>query len=193
MRAEEDLYSKVLTDLTDREVWETRQDTFYQMRNHGLRRKNKPYPGAADMHFPLIDNTIRKLLPFYFAQYASHETIADFVAGPRVDQALREKTGEIEQWFDYKMKEETNFEDELMILIDFLLQTGRGIMKTRWDHEEDRLEHEAVDPLYLIVPGYTRNLETADRITEVIQYSTREYESKEYFNQDPSLIKAISQ
>ena len=193
LNPEEDLYGKVLIDLTEREVWETRQDTFYQMRNHGLRRKNKPWSGASDMHYPLIDNTIRKMLPFYYAQFATQDLVAKFVAGPEVDDELRAKTANVEMWFDYKIKEETNFEDELMILIDYMLQTGHGIMKTRWNPDTSQVEYDAVDPLYIIVPGYTRSLETADRITEVIQYSTREYMSHPEYNQDPDLIKAISQ
>jgi hypothetical protein len=76
---EEELFSKVMSDLTDRETWESRQETYYRMRNHGLRRKNKPYPGASDMHFPLIDNTIRKLIPFYFAQYSANDAAANLM------------------------------------------------------------------------------------------------------------------
>ena len=194
MTEEEDLYGKVLIDLSEREVWETRQDTFYQMRNHGLRRKNKPYPGASDMHFPLVDNTIRKMIPFYYAQYSAQDLVAKFIAGVDINEELRSKTGDVEQWFDYKMKEETNFEDELMVLVDYMLQTGHGILKTRWNIERKEVEFDAVDPLYIIVPGYTKSLEQADRITEVIHYSTREYMSlSDEYRKDDDLVTAISQ
>ena len=69
------------------------------------------WSGASDMHYPLIDNTIRKLLPFYYAQFASQDLVAKFVAGPQVDDELRAKTANVEQWFDYKIKEQniTNY------------------------------------------------------------------------------------
>lgn len=159
----ERLYQNVLEDLTEREVWETRQDTWYQMRNHGLRRKNKPFPGAADLHWPLIDNTIRKLLPFYFNQFASQDIIANFVAGPMPNESLREQTYMSEQYFDYRMKEETNLEDELIIMIDYMLQTGKGLLKPRWDNENNTIAFDAIDPLYIIVPGYTKTYPTTMR------------------------------
>jgi len=185
------LYAKIKDDLNTRMEWEKRQDLFYKMRNHGLRRKNKPHPGCSDMHFPLIDNTIRKMLPFYFAQFATMNKVATFVAGPQVDEQLRIKTSDVETWFDYQIKEETNIEDQLIVLIDYMLQTGHGIMKNRWDIEDNAVAFDAIDPLYIIVPNYTKRLETADRLTEVMQMSLLEYKSNTSFNQDPDVISRI--
>jgi hypothetical protein len=192
MTTEEELFSLVMSDLTDRETWESRQETYYRMRNHGLRRKNKPYPGASDMHFPLIDNTIRKLIPFYFAQYSANDVVAKFIAPPNATPDITERIAEIELWFDYNLKEETNLEDELMPLIDYMLESGHGIMKTRWDVEKENIVFDAINPMYIIVPPYTKLLEEADRITEVIQYSKNEYKMHKEYNQSPDLIEIIT-
>ena len=45
MKSRDDLNASVLQDLADRSVWDTRQRMFYEMRHHGLRRKNKPCVG----------------------------------------------------------------------------------------------------------------------------------------------------
>ena len=51
-------HKEILQAISDRGTWERRQATWYQMRHDGLRRKNKPWPNAADMHFPLGDMQI---------------------------------------------------------------------------------------------------------------------------------------
>ena len=62
----EKLYDLVAHDIASRTRWEVRQGLWYQMRNDGLRRRGKPWPNAADAHFPLIDATINKLKPSFF-------------------------------------------------------------------------------------------------------------------------------
>ena len=76
MRDRDKLNAEVLQDLADRSVWDTRQRMFYEMRHHGLRRKNKPWPGASDVHFPLVDTTISELKPAYFQQLFATDLIA---------------------------------------------------------------------------------------------------------------------
>ncbi len=89
MRSRDKLNSEVLRDLADRAVWDTRQRMFYEMRHHGLRRKNKPWPGASDVHFPLVDTTISELKPAYFQQLFATDLIAQFV--PTSPQAVSSK------------------------------------------------------------------------------------------------------
>ena len=62
----EKIYDSIISDINSRERWEARQGLWYQMRNDGLARKQKPWPNAADMHFPLVDTTINKLKPGFF-------------------------------------------------------------------------------------------------------------------------------
>jgi hypothetical protein len=38
------------------------------MRHDGIRRRNKPWPWAADLHYALADEKIDKLKPFYKQQ-----------------------------------------------------------------------------------------------------------------------------
>jgi FMN phosphatase YigB (HAD superfamily) len=56
-------HDDIMAALTARKHWEQRQATWYQMRHDGLRRRNKPWPNAADMHYPLADGIIEKLKP----------------------------------------------------------------------------------------------------------------------------------
>jgi len=46
------------------------------MRHEGLRRISPPYPGAADLHFPLIDALVERLKPFYYKQLFASDQFA---------------------------------------------------------------------------------------------------------------------
>ena len=125
-----ELFDAVCGDLADRTDWANRQMVFYQIRHDGLRRKRKPFPGAADLHFPLVDQVIEKLVPFYYNQIFATELLASFVAQPGTDQRAVSAAA---QWFDFKIKERSNFEDEICPAINSMLQSGRGPLKATWD------------------------------------------------------------
>ena len=168
----EELYTEVLDDIKSRVQWETRQGLWYQMRNNGLRRKHKPWPNAADTHFPLIDTTINKLKPGFFQQAMGLEVLATFV--PMRSQ-LAGFTTAAEQWFSYKLHEKSNYAPEVMSWIDHMLMGGRGVMKVFWNPDKKRVEFQAVDPMYVIVPPWTKGMDSADRFTHVLPMSLAAY------------------
>lgn len=186
-----EIHKLILEDISDRTEWANRQAIWYQMRHDGLRRRRKPFPGAADMHFPLIDQSIEKLAPFYYNQIFAMERLAAFVGRP---DAPKEIVSAAEAWFDYKVKEKSNFEDDVPIFINSMLQSGRGPLKIGWDVKNKCLKVEAIEAIYLIVPKSTGDLHEGDRVTHVQHISKWAYKngpmSSEY-NQDESLIKRI--
>src|SRR6266404_5494058 len=100
-----DLTDEIQDALTARISWANRQTTFYKVRHQGLRRINKPYPNAADLHFPLVDSLIEKMKPFYFQQLYATEQFASFVS---LRSQPAEITSEVANWFDYRLKQKTN-------------------------------------------------------------------------------------
>lgn len=189
---DKDIFDAVTQDLADRTDWANRQTVFYQLRHDGLRRRRKPFPGAADLHFPLVDQTIEKLKPFYYNQIFATELLASFVAKPGADKAAITAAAE---WFDYKLKERSNFEDEILLAVDAMLQSGRGPLKIAWDAAGKRLRFEAVEPTYFIVPAYCAELAETDRATHVQHLSVWQYRNgplKDRLNQDPDFIKRIT-
>ena len=165
-------HDDILQALSDRKTWETRQGTWYQMRHDGLRRRNKPWPNAADMHFPLADMLIEKLKPFYVGQIFAGDTIAAFVARSQEAAPFQNAAS---QWFDYQLKQCSNFEEEIEIAADRMLQSGRAVVKVYWDASRKELVFEAVDPLYLIVPASTGRFVEPDWIVHVQHYSKAAY------------------
>jgi hypothetical protein len=181
-------HTEIITALKDRQKWEDRQATWYKMRHDGLRRINKPFPGAADMHFPLADMQIEKLKPFYVSQLYATDTVASFLAKKSEAGTM---ASEAALWFDSQLKHESNFEDEIAIGIDKMLNCAVVPVKVYWDAQRERLAFEAINPIHLIVPTYTGRLADADWIVHVQKYSKHAYKRIAEFDSTPETMAVI--
>jgi hypothetical protein len=141
------------------------------------------------MHFPLADSLIERLKAFYVQLIYAQETLASFVC-KKAGQAAALTTA-VAQWFDYKLKQQSNFEREVMIGIDQMLQNAQEIIKVRWDSDNKQLAFDARNPLYVIVPEGTQELKDADWLIDVIPMSEDQYRANPNFKQDDDFIKAI--
>lgn len=183
-----DIYDEIFDALKERSEWEQRQAVWYKLRHQGLRRKSKPYPNAPDFHVPLADSMIEKHKPFFVQQLYASGTFASFVSLKPQDGEL---TSAAEGWFDYKQKQETNIERELMCAFDHMEMNGSCPVKIYWDADKKRVCYEAIDPLYLIVPTGCSELEDADWLVHVIHMTERQYRKNPKFKQDDAFVKSI--
>ncbi len=167
----QELYAAICDDLKGRSEWVSRQTTWYEMRHQGLRRKNKPWPGAADMHYPMADSTIEKLKPVYASTVYATETLATFIAESKETEPLATETS---QWFDWQLKQNSNFERQNLINIDYMLMSGIGVMKV-YAKKDGKVCFDTIDPIYVVVPVHTDELQEADRITHVMHFSKEQY------------------
>lgn len=188
---EEQLASLTRQSLSDRSRWEERQDIWYKMRNHGLRRTRMPFPKAADLHYPLIDTVIEKLTPFYLQQFSGAALLADFIATDGSGRDIASLSEQAARFFDYEVKQNTNFEDEEEPLIDSMLLSGRAVLKIRWDDAKETVSYDVLDPLFFIVPTMTKSLQDAEFITEVVQYSPAQYKQIKVFRQDDDFVQLL--
>ncbi len=188
--ANNELFTEIVRSLEDRSRWENRQNTWYEMRHNGLRRKKLPFPGAADLHYPMSDSMIEKHKPFYYQLLFGQDLIALFNSLEIAKQV--DATG-VAHWFDYKLKQKTNIETEILVAIDFMLMCGRSILKTTYDVDAKKLRYGGIDPVFFIVPSYTEDLREADFITEVKQMSKDQYiRLGGKYNQDADYIRRIT-
>lgn len=185
------LYDQINNALKDRGDWATRQHTNYTMRNGGIRRKKHAYPGDPDGWYPLGNTLLEKLKPLYVQQLYGAETVANFVCLKPQDE---EMTSSVSYWFDYQLKQRSNFERTMIVAIDQMLEQAFTPIKVRWDVDAKRLAWEQIDPLHLIVPNscqeYNDNGGT-DWIVHVLHMSVAEYEANPKFEQGDAFVKSI--
>jgi hypothetical protein len=184
-----ELHGAILMDVKNRSTWETKQVDFYKMRHTGLRRKQKPWNNAADLHYQLIDTNIEKLKPLFFQQIVGMDVVSTFV--PMRSQTTAATTT-AEQWFDYKVREKTNLQKAGLSWIDYMLMSGRGVMKVTWNPVKKQVEYTAVDPIYLIVPEYTKELQDADRIVHVMPMSLAAYKRAGFYKTDKQTLDRLT-
>jgi len=183
-----ELHEKIIKDVQDRTRWEQRQSLWYEMRHQGLRRKNKPWSNASDLHFPLADAVIERLKPFYFMQVVGMDTIASFAPMRQQDNGL---TVTAERWFDYQIKEKTNFLNEALTWVDHCLMSGRAVMKVFWDAEKKAVQYDSVDPLMVVVPDRTKTLQDSERIVHIMQMSLDSFKDNPmYSDADAELLQS---
>jgi hypothetical protein len=182
-------HEEVLDALAARKDWEERQRTWVQMRHDGIRRRNKPWPNAADMHFPLGDIQVEKLKPHYIAQVYAQELAASFRATKPEYVSFANNAA---QWFNDQLKEETNFEEEIAIAIDSMLEGAKSVVKVYWDPKKQQIQYDAVDRLHIIVPSWTEKVQDADWLVHVQHFSPAAYKLRKEFKQDADFIKCIT-
>jgi hypothetical protein len=186
-----ELYEQIVEDLEDRQPWERRQILWSRMRNQGVKRTRKPWPGAADMHVPIGDTIINKLKAYYIQWIFGPELLASFYA---LEDQGDSYTDSVAQWFDYQVRELSNFPTMSMCAIDSLLQNGMGFLKPYWDSDKERLAFASIHPYFVIAPPWTTEFAEADRMVHVMHMSEADYrrsgEARGY-NTDETFIESI--
>lgn len=188
MSARAKLHASILSNLEDRHVWEQRQVQLYDMRHRGLRRKYKPFPTASDLHWPLIDTNIEKLKPLYFQQIIGADTVSSFISRRTQDPSYATIA---ERWFDYQLKECSNFQDVALSWIDFGLMAGRSVLKPSWDFKKKQLKFEAIPTLYSLAPNYAKTFDDMDWWIHVMPMSVDAYERDGRYNTSQEVIDQI--
>src|SRR5215472_7063121 len=129
--------------MIDRLPWEQKQRIYSTMRHEGLRRRNKPFPTAADGHYPAIDMAILKQKPFWLGQIMSGNRLASFVSTISQMDTLAEAAAD---WFHFRVFQKSNFIQKVRVVVDTMLLRGRGVLKVTTDPFQNHdLVVEAID------------------------------------------------
>ncbi|MDE2020035.1 MAG: hypothetical protein KGJ13_06855 [Patescibacteria group bacterium] len=175
--------------MIDRMPWEEKQRIYSTMRHEGLRRRNKPFPTAADSHYPSIDMSIRKQKPFWLGQVMTGNRLASFVSMKQQVETLAEAAAD---WFNFRLFQKSNFIKKIRSVVDTMLLRGRGVLKITIDPFKDhRLVFESIDPMWLLVPDSADDLHEADEFVHIQQWTVGRYKANRLFNQDPGVIDSI--
>lgn len=175
--------------MVDRQPWETKQRIYSTMRHEGLRRRNKPFPTAADGHYPVIDMEIRKQKPFWLGQIMAGNRLTSFVSMKEQADALAEAAAD---WFQFRVFQRSKFLPKMRVVTDTMLLRGRGVLKvTTNPFENHALVFEAIDPMFLLVPDGTSDIDDADEFVHIQHWTEPKYRANRRFDQLPDTIRQI--
>jgi hypothetical protein len=162
------------------------------MGRDGLRRRNKPFPGASDLHLPIADSAIEKLKPYYVNSVFSRQLLASFTS---LAHDLGDASAAAAEFCDYKIRKESNYPRQFGYFCHWMLGSGRGLLKVRWDSEarggKGCLSFDAIDPVYFITTGEVDDPDEMDLFAHVRQISVAKYKRSKVYVQDSELIALI--
>ena len=183
------LADEIADSLKNRDDWYRRQEVWYKMRHFGLKRVSPPYPGAADLHFPLIDSIVERLKPFYYQQLYGREQFASFVS---MRTQPSDTTTAVAAWFDYRLKQKTNLERKILTTIDAMCMAGRAVLKTYWDFKQNCISFASVPPYYFVVDPSVDDLQKdAHWCVHIMAMNEATYKKNENYRQDKEFISRI--
>lgn len=184
------LFESAHNMLQSRLVWENKQRLYYQMRHDGLRRRQRPFPTAADMHYPQIDMSIRRMKPFWMGQVQAGDRLCQFVS---MQEQLDSLTDAAADYFDFELTQRSQYLRKLRVANDHTLLHGRGIIKATVDTYTKGypLMFEARNPLYVIMPDSANSFEDADDFVDVQQITVAQYKANRRYDQDSMLVRRI--
>lgn len=153
------LFSSGVKIISNRQNWELRQRRYYSMRKEGLRRRNRPFPTAADLHLRLIDQKVTQKAAFTMATILGQPTLASFKC---LKPQVADLTQAAQDFHHFELINRSNFIRVLQSCVDTMWLRGRGIIKSYVDPFDDyRLVFENVDPLWLLMPDDVNGFEDA--------------------------------
>ena len=176
--------------LTERLAWENKLRLYYRMRHEGLDRLDKPFPGCANGHLPLIDNSIRKLRPFDAGQLTGADRIFSFTS--LVDQ-VEDSTDAAADYLTFQLTTQTDFIRKMRSVMDARRLYGRGILKATVDPLDGyKFVFEHVHPIHLVMPQEARGFDDADEFVHIRPMTVAAYQRLDQrYDTTPRTVAAI--
>lgn len=159
--------------LTDRKEFELKiaRYNFQRFGRDRAKTNNRPWPNASNYRRKKSDEVIEQKKAFFSQLIHQSQFIANFKAMVPQNAQYAELA---EVYFDYVIKELTDFEREMIYCLDAGCESGFAYCQVYWEEEDQIPVFKKIDPLYLILPSRSLHLEDCAWIVNVIQMTKEE-------------------
>src|SRR5262249_51355280 len=93
--------------------------------------------------------------------------------------------------FDSELRQKSNFDQAIHVIVDKTLHYGICVAKKIWNSDLDQLEYVPVDASKIIVPAKSASLKDVEFLAHCVTMSEFQYRRNPKFIQDEELIKKI--
>lgn len=185
----EKFYELIDKSLLDRKDFEQKIAKFNFQRYGRDRAKvnNKPWPNASNYRRKKADEVIEQKKAFFSQLIHQSQFVANFKALIPINEQYAQLA---EAYFDYIVKETTDFEREAIYCLDSGLESGFGYMQVLWDEEKQVPIFKKIDSLYIILPSKSLHIEDCPWIVNVIQMGKDE--AKEKYGKLPNFDQLLA-
>ena len=163
-------------DLASRKDWEQDLTNWTELALQISNHKSYPWPGAANIKYPLLATAAMQFAARAYPTLvpSNGKVVKCKVIGsdPQGEKAARAKR--VSTHMSYQLMDQMDdWEEDMDKLLITLPIAGTCFKKTYWDPSKQRNCSTLVLPKTLIVNYWTRNIDDAERITEIFYLSKR--------------------
>lgn len=164
------------SDLQSREKWDRAAEEWTKLAIQTREQKTFPWPKASNVKYPLISTAAMQFAARAYpalvpqnGKVVSATVVGKDPKGEKLSQADRVST-----YMSYQvMHQVDNWEESMDKLLIMLPVVGVIFKKTYWCPVKEEIVSEIVLPRNLVVNYWTKDLKSAERISEIIEMSPR--------------------
>jgi len=164
------------TDLESRKPWEDDLKTWTDLALQISTNKTFPWPNAANIKFPLLATAAMQFAARAYPTLvpSNGQVVKCKVVGYDPDGSKSQRAERISKHMSYQLLEQMeDWEEDMDKLLITLPIAGTCFKKTYWDAAKQRNCSKLVLPKTLVVNYFCRNINDAERITEIIYLNKR--------------------
>ena len=168
-------------DKSSRSEWERAVKEWTKLATQYKTPKSFPWSGAANVKYPLISTAAMQFSARAYPSLVPQngQIVNATVVGKDPDGSKLEQASRVSTYMSYQiMNEIPGWEDEMDKLLVSLPVIGMAFKKTYWDSACKQMCSELVLAEDLVVNYWTKCLEDAERVTQVILMSPRKVKEK---------------
>ncbi len=163
-------------DCESRRDWQNLVDKSMKIAKQTYEVKNDPFPGCANVKFPLISQAVIDFAARQYPQMIQNNRVArTTVVGSDPENIKAEQAERVSQCISYQLiNKSTRWEEEMDHLLHVLPMVGTCFKKTYFDPITKQPVSELCVPENVVVNNNIKSLELAPRITHVIYLSNND-------------------
>lgn len=169
-------------DLETRKDWETHIDSWTKLAKQTVEPKTFPWRNASNVKYPLLSTAAMQFAARAYPSLvpSSGKIVQAKPIGKDPDGKKTALAEAVSVYMSYQLLEEMDYwEEEMDKLLIMLPIVGTMFKKTYWDSLNDTTCSSLVLPKNLVVNHWARSLESAERISEIMEISPRKLKERQ--------------
>jgi chaperonin GroES len=171
-----------VVDLESRRQWEKDLDAWTKLAMQIRETKTYPWPNAANIKYPILSTAAMQFNARAYPSLIPSDgaVVKGRVMGKDPNGMKSDKADRVATYMSYQlMHEMETWDEEMDRMLIMLPIIGTIFKKTYWSGVEKAIKSELVYPKNLVINNWAKSIETAERVSEVIEMSQRVMENRQ--------------
>lgn len=164
------------TDLESRSEWDSALEDWLKLAKQHREQKTFPWPDASNVKYPLLTTAAMQFAARAYPSLvpSNGDIVKSVVIGKDPTGEKYNKGQRVSAYMSYQILHEMDgWEEDMDKMLMMLPVVGCMFKKTWYDKTEDSIKSRFILPKNLVVNYWTKTLESAERVSEIIDISPR--------------------